>query len=203
MDASHTRRFLINGVLAPGITLLICVWLYRNVAPGVDLEAMTRGRFGPASWPRFMLLATMLCCTLQFLRLLVRWLRARQPGQRLYAAGVPVGSAEERYIAAAAPLAMPAEEEDPKIALAAIGVILGYGVAFELVGFFLSTVIFFVAWLLLGGLGKRPLALVLVTILGTLFNIYLFVKVAAMPLERGKGVFDDLTVAIYRLLRIY
>lgn len=98
---------------------------------------------------------------------------------------------------------MPVEDEDPKIAAVAAGLVVAYGVAFEWIGFVFSTVVFFLAWLLLGGFRKRLVALVLVAVLGTLFNIGLFVKVARMPLERGKGAFDAMTVAVYRMLRIY
>lgn len=203
MESSSTRRFVIDGVVAPGLTLLACLWLYRHlVGPEVDLEAMTRGRFGPAAWPRFMLAAIMLCCVLQFARLLWRWLGHRRSAA-LTAAGVEVGSAEERHIVVNAPQAVPPPDEDPIVATVAIGLIVAYGYLFELAGFVLSTLVFFVAWLLLGGFRKRPLALLLVTVLGTLFNVFLFVKLAGMPLERGHYFFDDITVAIYRVLKIY
>ena len=37
----------------------------------------------------------------------------------------------------------------------------------------------------------------------TVSLLYLFVKVVYLPLPRGQGVVEDLTIALYRLLRIF
>jgi putative tricarboxylic transport membrane protein len=43
----------------------------------------------------------------------------------------------------------------------------------------------------------------LISVLGTIGILYFFVKLSAMPLDRGKGAFEQATVALYRLLGIY
>lgn len=200
MASAANRRLLRDGILAPGLTALACAWcLRRVVSADVDLEGMARGKFTAAAWPRFMLWAVIVCCGLQALRCLGQWVRgpAKPPAPTDEAA-------QPENLTSLAPLAaMPAEDEDPKIAACAGFLVIAYGLAFEWMGFLFSTVCFFAAWLLLGGFRKRLGMLVLVAILGTLFNVGLFVKVARMPLEKGKGVFDRLTVAAYRALWIY
>ena len=69
-------------------------------------------------------------------------------------------------------------------------------------GFAWTTPIFIVGWLLLGGL-RRPLLIALTSILGTAGVLYFFVKVSTMPLDRGRDVFEQATLTLYRLLGIY
>ena len=204
MSRAASRSFLLEGVIAPGLTLFAALVLFWNVLPpGTDLSELTRGRFSAAAWPRFMLATIIACCILQFLRRLWAWTHARR-SRGLEAAGVPVGDADDRHAVAAAPMAtMPEEEIDPVKAALATAIVIGYGLLFSWIGFVWATLIFFFAWLLLGGFKRRPLVLVLVALLGTLFNVYLFVKLAGMPLERGQGFWDGLTVKVYRALRIY
>lgn len=73
--------------------------------------------------------------------------------------------------------------------------------AIGLIGFPLASVLFFILFLYLAGL-KKPLTLALVSVLGTVGLIYVFVKVVYIPLPRGQWLFDDLTLMIYRALLI-
>ncbi len=73
--------------------------------------------------------------------------------------------------------------------------------AIGLIGFPLASVLFFILFLYLAGL-KKPLTLVLVSLLGTVGLIYVFVKIVYIPLPRGDWFFDDLTLLIYRALQI-
>lgn len=148
------------------------------IAPGVDLDAMTRGVVGPATWPRAMLYcAAGAAALLAFLRLLEALaLRPRTAGgEGEYHEGRSLG---------------------------AIALLVGYGAAIPMVGIAWATPPFIAGWLLLGGL-RRPLLVGLTSILGTLGVLYFFVKLSLMPLDRGKGVFEQATVALYRLLGIY
>jgi putative tricarboxylic transport membrane protein len=166
----------------PAAAALACALLaLRYIAPGVDLAAMARGIVGPATWPRAMLLsAAAAAALLALLRLFeALGLRARRERQ----AGAAPDYHEGR-------------------SLGAIGLLLAYGAATPLVGFALATPLFIAAWLLLGGL-RRPLAVALASILGTVGVLYFFVKLSLMPLERGRGVFEQATLALYRLLGIY
>jgi putative tricarboxylic transport membrane protein len=157
-----------------------CVLALFYVAPGVDLAAMTRGVIGPATWPKAMLLsaaaAGALLAVLRLLELLA-----------LRSAREPAGSADDYHEARS---------------IGAIALLVGYGVSIPLVGIAWATPLFIAGWLLLGGL-RQPLLIGLTSILGTLGILYFFVKLSLMPLDRGKGVFEHATVALYRLLGIY
>ncbi|MGQ0546226.1 MAG: tripartite tricarboxylate transporter TctB family protein [Betaproteobacteria bacterium] len=152
------------------------------VAPAADLEGMARGMIGPATWPKAMLYcagaSAVLLAMLRFLSLLA----ARSSSGEL-------------------PLDAAAAYHEGR-SLAAIASLLAYGAAIPPIGIAWATPLFIAAWLLLSGL-RRPLLIALVSVLGTLGVLYLFVKLSAMPLDRGSGVFEQATVALYRLLGIY
>lgn len=169
------------GIALPlAAAALTCVLAVYWVAPGVDLAAMTRGLVGPATWPKAMLLcaaaAAALLALLRFLELLaLRSPREADGGGDEYHEGRSIG---------------------------AIALVLAYGAAMPLVGIACATPLFIAGWLLLGGL-RGPLLIGLTSVLGTIGVLYFFVKLSAMPLDRGKGVFEQASVALYRLLGIY
>ena len=157
-----------------------CALALAYVAPGVDLSAMARGVVGPASWPKAMLLsAGAAAALLAFLKLL-ELLALRAPRE--------VDVAGDDYHEARS--------------IGAIALVLAYGAAIPFVGIAWATPLFIAGWLLLGGL-RAPLLIGLTSILGTLGLLYFFVKLSLMPLDRGKGVFEQASVALYRLLGIY
>ena len=169
------------AVVLPLATAAACVVLALfHVAPGIDLAAMSRGVVGPTSWPKAMLLAAAAAAGFLALLRLLELLALRT-----------VREPEE-----------PGEDYDEARSLGAIALVIGYGVAVPLIGIAWATPLFLAGWLVLGGL-RRPLAVTLVSILGTLGVLYFFVKVSVMPLDRGKGVFEQATLALYRLLGIY
>ena len=94
-----------------------------------------------------------------------------------------------------------AHDDIPKLLWGAFAVAM-YGVAMVFIGFALATFLFLVAWFLLGGIG-RVLPAVAYSVLGTLATLYLFLKVAYLPLPRGSGFMDTFTVQLYRILRIF
>jgi len=157
-----------------------CVLALAYVAPGVDLGAMARGVVGPATWPKAMLLCAAAAATLLAFGRLLELFAPRS-------SSAPAADADEYHEARS---------------IGALALLLGYGVAIPLVGFAWATPVFIAGWLLLGGL-RRPLLVGLTSILGTLGILYFFVKVSLMPLDRGKGIFEQATVALYRLLGIY
>ena len=157
-----------------------CVLAIAFVAPGVDLDSMTRGVIGPATWPKAMLYcAAASAAVLAILKLL----EAR--GLRSAHSGLDRGS-----------------EYHETRSLGLLAALIIYGAGIPLVGIAWATLSFLAAWLLLSGL-RRPLLVGLVSVLGTLGVLYLFVKVSLMPLPRGSGAFEQASVALYRVLGIY
>jgi len=85
---------------------------------------------------------------------------------------------------------------------AAIVVIVGQVILAEFVGFPAATFAFLVVFVYLAG-WRRPLPLIGLAAMSTIGIVYVFVRIVYMPLPKGAGVFEDVTVALYRLLRIY
>jgi putative tricarboxylic transport membrane protein len=169
------------GVALPlAIAVGACVLASAFVAPGIDLEAMTRGVIGPATWPKTMLY---LAAAAAGILALIRLLEARS------------------HPSAGAADADRSDYHEGR-SLGAVALVLAYGFAMPVVGVAWATLAFIAAWLLLSGV-RRPLFVTLVSILGTVGVLYLFVKVSLMPLDRGTGAFEQATVTLYRLLGIY
>jgi putative tricarboxylic transport membrane protein len=94
----------------------------------------------------------------------------------------------------------PAEINNGKLA-AMIVMVIAAVVCVENIGFPIANFLFLLGFMRIAGL-KKKLPLFLISFLGTIVLLYLFVKVVYLPLPKGQWFFDDLTVAIYRALRI-
>jgi putative tricarboxylic transport membrane protein len=170
----------VRGV--PGVALplaaaaVIAATALLWIAPGVDVAAMSRGVIGPTTWPKAMLLAAAACAAFLALERVLFGLKAESPS--------------------------PAVDYHEGRSAGAMALVIAYGVAIPVIGIAWSTPLFIAGWLLLGGL-RAPLTVALVSVLGTVGLLYFFVKLSLMPLDRGKGVFEQATVALYRLLGIY
>lgn len=144
---------------------------------------MARGIAGPTAWPTVMLWGVVLFALGWAVQRAALVLRRRE------------GSAP------AAVSAAPTVAGGPRVWLG-IMLVLAYGFSLPPLGFALATVLYIVLWLVLGGL-RSPLQLTLTSVLGTTVMLYLFVKLALMPLDRGVGVFSEFSIWLYRLLGIY
>ena len=89
----------------------------------------------------------------------------------------------------------------PKL-MGSVALILSYAAVTPLLGFPLATLLFFLAFTRLAGM-RRPSHLLLISGLGTVVLLYLFVKVVFLPLPKGAGVMEDFTIFLYRLLGIF
>ena len=172
-------RLAFPAVIAAG------AWIVARhfLAPGVDVEAMTRGIAGPTTWPKVMLYCVAACAVLLF----CARLREVLGGEAEALANTPGGGDTTHH---------------ERKAVAGIVLVVVYGLAIPGAGFALSTALFIAAWLLLGGV-RKPAVIGLTSVVGTAALLYLFVKVSLLPLDRGQGAFEQATVAIYRLLGIY
>lgn len=173
---------LVNAVrlAAPlGAALAAAIIATRFIAPGVDLDGIARGLAGPATWPKTMLYCAAATALVIFLRGLYLSRRPAEPAREQAAPGY----------------------DDAKL-ISGIVLLVAYGFGITQIGMAWATAAFIAAWLLLSGL-RRPLPVVLVSVLGTAAILYVFVKVSLMPLDRGHGVFEEATIVLYRLLGIY
>jgi putative tricarboxylic transport membrane protein len=134
------------------------------------------GSLGPGFWPRLALLGLALACVAKAWE---DWRRA---------AGDAAGEGREPI-------------STPKL-LGAIALIVAYAAAAPALGFPLATVAFIAAFMALAGM-RSPAGLAVNAGLGTVILVYVFVKAVYLPLPKGDGPFETLTVALYRALRIF
>ena len=77
-----------------------------------------------------------------------------------------------------------------------------YALLVPWVSFPVVTASFMAAFMVLGGM-RQPVVIAATVVLGTLGLIYLFVKVVYLPLPKGDGPFEAVTLALYRALGIF
>ena len=162
------------------VTSLVLAFFFITAAADAGLEA--RGGVGPATWPKLMLIGIAVCAAMVVARELARLFATRS---------------HER-----ADAAKEATTYDNRKAAIGIALLVAYGLAVPIIGFALATVLFLVVWLAVGGL-KKPLTIALISVVGTVTLLYVFAGLSKMPLDRGVGLFDAVTVTLYRALGIY
>jgi putative tricarboxylic transport membrane protein len=177
LGAAALRRLAFPVAIAAGA----CILARDFLAPGVDVDGMSRGIVSAVTWPKAMLYCVAACAVLLFC------FRLRE---------VVGGKAD------ALAHATGTTTHHERRAVVGIALVLVYGLAIPGIGFALSTALFIAGWLVLGGV-RKPAVIGLTSVVGTVALLYLFVKVSVLPLDRGKGVFEQATVALYRLLGIY
>jgi putative tricarboxylic transport membrane protein len=134
---------------------------------------------GPGAWPQLMLVLIAVCALAWSVQIILRWWSGRLE---------TAGTEDEAY-------------SYPK-AIAGLVLILAYGRSLPLIGFSLASALFIASWCLLGGV-RTLIAVVPISLIGTGVLLWLFMGLALMPLPRGVGAFDTISVAILRALGIY
>lgn len=163
--------------------IALCAFLWFNIARNPAALDSVPNAVGPGGWPRAMLIGLAFFCFLALLAELLEWRRSIRRG---------------------GDVAIPSKEREGSqiLALAGVGIILIYGFSIPYVGFALATVVFLAVWCILGRV-RSPITVLLVSVIGTIVLLYMFVALAKMPLNRGVEPFSSATVSLYRLLRIY
>jgi putative tricarboxylic transport membrane protein len=182
MSTAHTEKLANRGLmrktlLGPALIFILAFYFYI-LAGSID-ENPIPGQLGPAFWPRMILILLMASCVLKALESFL---------------GFGKGVADVGFDTA------PPEINVPKLA-AMILILLAVVFFLDILGFALANFFFLLLFMYIAGLRKK-LSLVLVSLLGTIFLLYLFVLVVYLPLPKGEWFFSDLTIAIYRLLHI-
>ena len=149
---------------------------------------VTRGLVGPATWPIMMMWAVAAFGLIWALQRAVTVVRAKASSKATALIDAPSNDALRT----------------PFSILIGLGIsfILVYGYLLPVIGFAASTLLYLICWCLLGGI-RKPLLIGLIGLLGTTVLLYLFVKLASMPMDRGQGVMGEASIALYRLLGIY
>jgi len=160
-------------LIAPLLGIALMIALY----PGTwSLDAVARGSLGPGFWPRLGLIGLTLAC---LAKLVEEWRREK---------------------AAAASIPLP--PFSPLKLAAGIGAVVAYVLLAPLLGFALATALFIAGFMVL--CGTRSIAtLAASVVIGTTALLYVFVKLVYLPLPKGDGPFETLTLALYRALRLF
>lgn len=162
-----------SRLVAPLSGLVLAAALY----PGTwGLDAVARGPLGPGFWPRLALTGFALAC---LAKLWEEWRRT-----------AVTGGAVERP-----PLS--------RITLAAgVGAVLLYALLAPVVGWALATALFIAGFMVL--CGARSIGVIAASaVIGTTALLYVFVRLVYVPLPKGDGPFEALTLALYRALRVF
>jgi hypothetical protein len=178
-DKAVVRLRIAYSVLSLFLALVLAKWF---VVPSSGANPAAGGLVDPATWPRAMLLGIAACSAVLIVSNVLLYARAQRAGTAA---------------------AHPSDEQfDNRKAGIGIALLTLYVVAMPVIGFGLATVAFFLVWLPFGGV-RKPHVVASVAVIGTIALLYAFVKLTTLPLDRGLGVFDSVTVSIYRVLGIY
>jgi len=159
-----------------GPLLIFFFALFFYFLAGKIEEVPIPGQLGPAFWPKAILILLMVGCGIKCLEIFF----AREEEFR----------PEEGKLSS--------DVNWPKL-ITMIILVIAAVVAMDILGFLLTSFLFLLAFMRIAGLRKK-LPLFLISGLGTIFLLYLFVRVVYLPLPKGKWFFDDLTIYLYRLL---
>jgi putative tricarboxylic transport membrane protein len=172
-DAARLRRALPYAVVAAGAG-----YLYYAAA---DIQYLARpGLLGPDFWPRAILALAMAVCA-------VKIAAALASGRRREAAR----AAEEEA----------AEESHPWRLVGGMLLSAAYVWAITKLGFFTATVPYLAAFIALGGY-RRWGVLAAVSILSAAALLFIFMKLVYVSLPLGEGPFQQVTLALMKLMGI-
>jgi hypothetical protein len=162
------------------ITPLAGVALAAALFPATwGLDALARGNLGPGFWPRLALVGLALAC---LAKLVEEWRRPR--------GGTHASADDGRPPISRVRLGL------------GVGAIVLYVALTPLLGFALVTALFIAAFMRLCGT-RSPAVIAANVGIGTVGLLYLFVKLVYLPLPKGDGPYEALTLALYRGLRLF
>ena len=171
---------ILRLVLPHGLLLAATVLLYAvtsRIASNVGA-----GRIGPDAWPKAILVLMGALCAWE----IVRRLATRPRG----AAGADPGEGND----AGPPL-------HPGKLAAGIGLVIGYVVVVPWMGFFAATAVFLAAFPWFGGT-RRPALTAALGLAGSFALVVIFMRVAYISLPLGAGPFQELSLALLRLIGV-
>jgi putative tricarboxylic transport membrane protein len=194
----RTNRKAWAGLISALFFLIAAFVLSRHIVQNPEMaKHMARGIASPLTWPRIMLSGIGLFAfgwVVQGIVHLVRTARHKAvPGSDVEDIAIEFGDVGFEHHAIPLP---------PLPVVLGIALALAYTFSIPWLGFPIATVVFMVLWFAIGGF-RNPLKVSSVALIGTVVLMFIFVKLALMPLDRGVGVLDTFTIGLFRLLGIY
>ncbi|MGB9698924.1 MAG: tripartite tricarboxylate transporter TctB family protein [Thermodesulfobacteriota bacterium] len=177
LAGKRSLKYFLGQIKGIILIFLAAIYLYSLAD---KLEAFSPpGQLGPAFWPKISLILLMAGCLIKAGELFRE--RRRKFSQ------------EEKN--------PPLPPVDIPRLIIMICLVIFSVVWMELLGFLLANSLFLLLFMRITGV-KKKIPLLLTSALGTIFLLYLFVKIVYLPLPRGQGIFNDLTIYLYRLLHL-
>jgi putative tricarboxylic transport membrane protein len=168
------------GEIIPEIALLVGAVYLFYLAGRFEGQA-DPGQLGPGFWPR-------MAATGLAIALVVRIFQTVRARNR------PIVKIRSEF----------AEEEEVEVdwmrLAIAVALVVGYVFGTMFLGYLIATAVFLTAFIWIGG--QRRWYVPLIAIAGSLISTYVFIGIVYVALPTGVGVFDTVTVEIYRLLGI-
>jgi putative tricarboxylic transport membrane protein len=151
------------------------------------------GTLGPDFWPKLILGLVIAACVYEIVKILVA-------GRATQVEGVLGGMIEEVAPEAGGAVGAPPATR-PSLLLGGIALTVAYVALLPYLGFFAATVVYLASFIALGGY-RKWLVLTAVSVLGTLFILFFFMRVVYISLPLGQGVFQQLTLWLMQTLGI-
>jgi len=165
------------------------------VAANIEYHARA-GTLGPDFWPKAILVLTIAACLYEVVRIAFLGTRAHDTAGVLEE--MAVESLEQHADVRAAE---PAEENHPVLLVAGVIATLAYVWAVQRLGFFLATVVYLVAFMRLGGY-RRWRVIGMVSVVGTLVLLFIFMKLVYVSLPIGVAPFSEVTLFLMKVMGI-
>ncbi len=166
-----------KSLLGPLLIFLLALFFF--VLAGKLDENPVEGQLGAFFWPKAILILLMISCGFKVLESFK---------------GFGKGVADTGLEGA------PVEIHTGKL-MAMIAMLLAAVISMEVIGFPLCNFLFLLLFMRIAGL-KKKLHLFLISLLGTILLLYIFVKIVYLPLPKGDWFFTDFTIFLYRILHI-
>lgn len=177
MDVEKHESVTIGRVLlactGPFIILGLSIYFYSLAC---CIGPTPEGQLGADFWPKMVLIFLMIGCVIKFGEIILNRSSLAQETE--------------------------ARPEMHNVRLSLLIAILIITVfAIDYLGFALATFLFMITFLVVAGF-RKIVPLLLISGLGTIGLLYVFVKVVYLPLPKGMGFFEDISLFIYRSLFI-
>ncbi len=166
-----TTRFVARAFIGPILILMVAMYFYYMAC---CLQAAPIGQLGAGFWPKMILIGLIGSCLIKFGEIILN---------------------RDKLV----------EEEQSRAVMDNVRLILMIGIiiltvfAIDFIGFAIANTLFMLVFLVLVGF-RKPLNVILVSIISTVVMLYIFVKVVYLPLPRGYGIFEDISLFLYRAL---
>jgi putative tricarboxylic transport membrane protein len=178
----------------PYLIVLAVAAIFYAATSQISFER-TPGRIGPDAWPKAILALTIIVCVYEIVRTAL-FDRGHKEVEGLLEI-IEEQTAEEKSEGIV-------EEDLPTythLLLAGIGLTVGYVLLFDVLGFFVDTLLYIVLFTLVGRY-RRPGVVLASGLLGSLAFMFVFMKIVYVSLPIGHAPFSAVSLALMRLMGI-